>query len=88
MPKGSPGSTAADGHLILSNHSSYVDVIYLQYRFSPVFLATPTAWEDVKVTDKVIVRDFFGALFDVGYNPSYTPSQVRIWLITSNPVFD
>lgn len=55
------------GDVILLNHVSYVDVIWLAYRYAPVFTSVPNAWKGEEGEDEglLIRRSLIGALFDV-----------------------
>lgn len=83
----SPGSSVYPGDVILANHTSYIDVIYLAFRFdlqtqkqirlilvrfAPVFTALPNTWDDSVPEGVAIQRSFFGALIDAITEPEYT----------------
>lgn len=75
-PKARPGKSVLSGHVVVCNHSSYIDILYLQYRFAPVFLSTQTSWDDESdVKDRVIVRSFWGALRDSIIHPTFSRSD-------------
>jgi 1-acyl-sn-glycerol-3-phosphate acyltransferase len=77
--RGTPGSSIGNGHLIISNNVSYVDLIYLLYAYSPVFVHPPNSWKDDQVPKEGTVqkRTFFDALSDVIYQPKRTVAQCR-----------
>eukprot|EP01129_Flabellula_baltica_P016770 TRINITY_DN9099_c0_g1_i1.p1 TRINITY_DN9099_c0_g1~~TRINITY_DN9099_c0_g1_i1.p1 ORF type:complete len:331 (-),score=75.77 TRINITY_DN9099_c0_g1_i1:12-1004(-) len=63
MPTGMPGMSIRVGDLIVANHCSYVDLLYLQYRFSPIFTIAPNQF-DSSVPSGVVYQysDLFQAL--------------------------
>lgn len=33
FPSGAPGSSVSKGHVVIANHSSYIDLLYLAYQY-------------------------------------------------------
>eukprot|EP01112_Ceratiomyxa_fruticulosa_P012551 TRINITY_DN3480_c0_g1_i1.p1 TRINITY_DN3480_c0_g1~~TRINITY_DN3480_c0_g1_i1.p1 ORF type:complete len:352 (-),score=66.81 TRINITY_DN3480_c0_g1_i1:290-1345(-) len=52
------------GDIIIANHTSYVDILYLSFRFSPVFTATPNSWPDLPPKGVVEPLSLHQALYD------------------------
>jgi len=50
-PSSAPGSGIPKGHVLIANHCSYIDILYLAYQFSPVFTAAPNDWPAGKVVN-------------------------------------
>jgi len=59
LPTVTPGSHCSSGDLIVANLQGYAEVLYLAYRFAPVFTTVPIDGEGL-----VIKRSVFGALSD------------------------
>lgn len=90
-PTSSPGENILGGDIIITNHNSYIDLIYLLYKFarlffslivftsfrySPIFTSLPNTWEGEEIPKGyVIQRTFWGALSDVVYNTKYQKDQ-------------
>jgi len=75
IPKNSAGSDVKAGDVIICNHSSYIDVFFLAFRFSPVFTVVPNTWTDQPPKGVVAkTRNLFGALWDAIVEPSYSYS--------------
>jgi len=69
-----PGNKIESGHVILSNHVSYVSLIYLLYKFSPQFSITPNQWTDLP-EGKVIPVTFYKMLQSTIYQNKTTGDQ-------------
>jgi len=78
MPSAACGSGFKSGHVIVANHSSYVEIIYLLYKFSPQFTIAPNSWTGDKPPEgKVIPASFYRVLLDTIYQPLYTVDQAK-----------
>jgi len=70
------GLIAKSGDIIICNKTSYVEILYLAFRFSPTFTVIPTDYEDSKfIPGKLIPRNLFQALYDCIYDPPYSIKQ-------------
>ncbi|EFA76941.1 hypothetical protein PPL_09693 [Heterostelium album PN500] len=67
QPQGSFKSVMLDD-IIISNHTSYIDIIYLVYRFSPMF-AVPPSDRDGVVEGRLIPLSLAGALKNAMFSP-------------------
>jgi len=73
IPQDLPGSSISGGDLILSNHTSYVDILYLCFRFSPIFAVPPNTWKDEPPKGIVVpLSNIFSALWFSIAEPEYT----------------
>jgi len=77
FPSHAPGSGVPKGHVIVANHSSYIDVLYLAYQFSPVFTAAPNDWkdEDPVPTGVAQQQTLFQAIIETIVQPKRTAAQ-------------
>lgn len=60
LPKTTPGSHYSSGDLVVANLQGFAEVLYLAFRFTPLFTAVP-----IDSSGLVIERSVFGALSDV-----------------------
>jgi len=75
VPNETCGSGFTTGHIIVANHCSYVDLIYLLYKFSPQFTAAPNTWIGDVPKGKVLPVSFYRALMNTIYQPEYKAEQ-------------
>jgi len=67
------GSYFKSGDLIVANHTSYVELIYLLFKFSPQFTSAPNTWSGDNVPEGIVIPvSFFRALLDTIYQPLYS----------------
>eukprot|EP01130_Rhizamoeba_saxonica_P007854 TRINITY_DN3176_c1_g2_i1.p1 TRINITY_DN3176_c1_g2~~TRINITY_DN3176_c1_g2_i1.p1 ORF type:complete len:238 (+),score=37.79 TRINITY_DN3176_c1_g2_i1:30-743(+) len=67
-PTGIPGNNFGNQDVIVCNHSSYVELFYLAFRFSPIFTAVPNNWDEDNEDPPMnlaLKRNLFGALLDI-----------------------
>jgi len=74
-PTNQPGSNIQSGHIILSNHSSYITIIYLLHKFSPQFTITPNFWNQSIPQGQVIPVSFFQMLLSTIYQKQCTSDK-------------
>jgi 1-acyl-sn-glycerol-3-phosphate acyltransferase len=74
--RSTPGASIGNGHLIISNNVSYLDLIFLLYQYSPVFVYPPNSWKDQVPREGLVQKKtFFEALSDVIYQPKRPANQ-------------
>ena len=44
-PPHAPGANVLAGDIIITNHTSYIDVLYFTFKYNPVFATVPTEWD-------------------------------------------
>jgi len=71
---GRPGTGIKSGDVIIANLTSYIDVLYLTFRFSPTFAITPNTW-DSPPKGKVIKLSLLGMLNNIIHFPVSTPKE-------------
>eukprot|EP00299_Pterocystis_sp_00344_P017990 c8994_g1_i1.p1 GENE.c8994_g1_i1~~c8994_g1_i1.p1 ORF type:complete len:332 (+),score=82.78 c8994_g1_i1:46-1041(+) len=59
----SPGKGIGSGEIIISNYTSYVQILYLAFRFSPTFVSLVRSGD--KAGEYGYPRNFFGAILDL-----------------------
>eukprot|EP01132_Coremiostelium_polycephalum_P010042 gene10042-12311_t len=55
--------------IVICNHTSYIDIIYLCYRFSPTFAVPPTMDQSSNTTDRLCRMSLTEALFNALFSP-------------------
>eukprot|EP01126_Amoeba_proteus_P054998 TRINITY_DN6797_c0_g1_i7.p1 TRINITY_DN6797_c0_g1~~TRINITY_DN6797_c0_g1_i7.p1 ORF type:complete len:331 (-),score=46.29 TRINITY_DN6797_c0_g1_i7:167-1159(-) len=77
IPSNSPGQGITRSHVIVSNHNSYVDVLYLAYMFSPTFTATANYWQNGELRQEgvAVKQTLFQAIWEVVLQPKRTFSE-------------
>eukprot|EP01111_Echinosteliopsis_oligospora_P009874 TRINITY_DN2977_c0_g2_i1.p1 TRINITY_DN2977_c0_g2~~TRINITY_DN2977_c0_g2_i1.p1 ORF type:complete len:339 (+),score=51.14 TRINITY_DN2977_c0_g2_i1:64-1080(+) len=64
------------GDIMITNHTSYVELLYLTFRFSPVFTAVPNMWKEDSFIG-LIPRTFLEALSDIIYFPIHSSPEAQ-----------
>ncbi len=67
------------GDIIVCNHSSYIDILYLAFKFSPIFAFGPSNWPKtvpVKGSMVAVKSNVITALLEVFRDPERLPEQV------------
>lgn len=74
-----PSTQVKNGDLIISNHVSYIDLLFLLYEYSPVFIYAPNYWvEDQCPKESNVQRlSFFSALSDVIKQPKRSKTECK-----------
>jgi len=60
-----PGFDIKSGDVIIANFTSYVDILYLTFRFAPQFAIVPNTWSGAPPKGKVIPLSLLGILSDM-----------------------
>jgi hypothetical protein len=69
------GSNIKPGDIIISNHLSFIEILYLSFRFSPIFSAVPNIWKDSPPEGIAKKRNFLEALLDSITDPIVTEKE-------------
>jgi len=63
------------GDIIICNRTSYVEILYLAFRFSPIFATVPNQWKDQPPKGVAIAQNILSALWDSIMDPKHKPEQ-------------
>jgi len=78
LPTGTPGSHIKAGDIIIANHCSYVEILYLAFRYSPVFTSIPVNWKGYPKDVPFIVRSTIQAMMDVFNEPKEAQNAINL----------
>jgi len=78
LPTTTPGSYIKAGDIIIANHCSYVEILYLAFRFSPAFTSIPINWKGYPKDVPFIVRNTFQAIMNVFGEPKDTQGTMKL----------